>query len=69
MRSKDEVFQRYKQYEAMLLCQWDTHIKCLFSDRGGKYTSTEFEIYLAKQGTLYCLTVHDSIEHWWNERV
>ena len=52
----------YKLYEAMMLCQRNIHIKLLVSDQGGKYTSREFESYLAKQGTKHCSTVHDTPE-------
>ena len=50
MSSKDQVFAKYKLYDAMMSQQWDVCIKTLFSDRGGKYTSKEFEEYLAKKG-------------------
>ena len=39
MSSKDQVFRKYKLYEAMMLHQWNVHIKTLLSDRGGEYTS------------------------------
>ena len=32
MSSKDQVFAKYKLYEAMILQQWDVCIKTLFSD-------------------------------------
>ena len=62
MQTKDEVFQKYKLYEAMMLCQRDVNIKSLVSDHGGKYTSKEFNDYLAKQGTNHRLKVHDTPE-------
>ena len=39
MSSKDQVFTKYKLYEAMMSQQQDVCIKTLFSDRGGEYTS------------------------------
>ena len=51
MSSKDQVFAKYKLYKAMMFQQQDVCIKTLFSDRGGEYTSKEFEEYLAKKGT------------------
>ena len=42
--------------------QRDVCIKTLFTDRGGEYTSKEFEEYLAKKGTKHRLTVHDTPE-------
>ena len=62
MSSKDQVFTKYKLYEAMMSWEWDVCIKTLFSDRGGKYTSKEFEEYSAKKGTKHRLTVHDTPE-------
>ena len=62
MWAKDEVFQKYKLCEAMLLCQRDVHIKSLVLDCGGKYTSKEFNDYLEKQGTNHRLTLHDTPE-------
>ena len=32
MSSKDQVFEKYKLYEAMMLWQWDVCVKTLFSD-------------------------------------
>ena len=58
MSSKDQVFTKYKLYEAMMSRQRDVCIKTLFTDRGGKYTSKEFEEYLAKKGTKHRLTMH-----------
>ena len=62
MSSKDQVFAKYKLYEAMMSQQRDVCIKTLFSDRGGEYTSKEFEEYLAKKGTKHRLTMHDTPE-------
>ena len=42
--SKDQVFMKYKLYEAIMLCQQDVCVKTLFSDQGGKYMSKEFKI-------------------------
>ena len=62
MSSKDQVFAKYKLHEAMMSRQRDVCIKTLFTDRGGEYTSKEFEEYLAKKGTKHRLTVHDTPE-------
>ena len=45
-----------------MLQQQDICIKTLFSDQGGKYTSKEFEDYLARKGTKHRLTVHNTPE-------
>ena len=60
MKTKDEAFQKYKLYEAMLAHQRGIQIKTLIIDRGGKYTSTEFNKHLDNQGTNHRLTVHDT---------
>ena len=62
MNTKDQVFGKYKLYEAMMLCQQNVHIKTLLSDRGGEYTSAEFNQYLDKQGTKHHYTIHDTPE-------
>jgi Integrase core domain/GAG-pre-integrase domain len=62
MGKKDEVFAKYKLYEAMMLRKRDVHIKSLVSDQGGEYTSKEFEDHLAQQGTNHRMTIHDTPE-------
>ena len=51
MKIKDEAFQKYKLYEAMLACQRGIQIKILITDRGGEYTSAEFNKHLENKGT------------------
>ena len=60
--SKDQVFSRYKQYEAMMLQQQDICIQTLVSDHGGKYTSKEFRDYLALKCTRHKLMIHNTLE-------
>ena len=62
MKTKDEAFQKYKLYEAMLACQRGIQIKIFITDRGGKYTSAKFNKHLENQGTNHRLTVHDTPE-------
>ena len=50
MSSKDQVFSKFKLYEAMMFRQQDICIKTLFSDQGGEYTSKEFKDYLSRKG-------------------
>jgi hypothetical protein len=63
LRTKDETFEAYTTYEAMMQMQKGTRIKKLHSDRGGEYLSGPFDNHLAKAGTLRNLTVHDTPEH------
>ena len=60
MSWKDQVFEKYKLYEAIILWQRDVCVKTLFSDQGGEYTSKEFEDYLARKGIKHRLNVHDT---------
>ena len=60
MNTKDQAFDKYKLYVAMMHCQRDVHIKTLVTDRGGKYTSSVFKNYLAEQGMKHKLTVHNT---------
>ena len=61
MKKKSEVFDRFKEYEALLKRQRGVDgIKELQSNRGSKYTSNEFTEHLKKQGTVRQLTTHDS---------
>jgi hypothetical protein len=60
MRAKSDTFEEYKAYEAWLRVQRGKVIKHLQSDRGGEYTSNEFQTYIRRQGTTRRLTVHDS---------
>ena len=63
LRSKDETFQAYKDFSAWVLTQHGTKIKKLRSDRGGEFTSGEFDRYLKEQGTERRLTTHDTPQH------
>jgi hypothetical protein len=56
--AKSETFEKYQLYKAMMHHQRGVHDKALISDRGGKYTGSEFEQHLTQQGTQHHLTVH-----------
>ena len=61
MRTKSEALARYRAYEAWAKTHRGvTEVQFLQSDRGGEYTSAEFNSHLAEHGTLRNLTVHDS---------
>ena len=62
MSSKDQVFSKFKLYEAMMHWQQNVCIKTLFSDQGGKYISKEFEDYLSRKGIKHQLTMHNTPE-------
>jgi hypothetical protein len=57
---KSEVFETYKNDEALIETQHDgAKIKLLRSDRGGEFLSDKFKDHLAKRGMKHELTVHD----------
>ena len=60
LKAKSESFLAYKKYEAWVRVQRNAAIKIFGCDRGGEFTSGEFTEYLALQGTVRHLTVHDS---------
>ena len=60
LRTKDESFREYKNFESWLQVQFNRPVRCLQSDRGGEYTGNEFNEHLRGRGTVRRLTVHDS---------
>ena len=60
MRTKDEVFSKFKEYEAEVANQTDKRIKVLRTDNGGEYTSKQFEDYLKMKGIVHQRTVPHS---------
>ena len=42
MKHKDEAFDKFKAFKALVENESDQRIKCLRSDRGGEFTSDEF---------------------------
>ena len=63
LHTKDEALDSYRIYEAWLSTQYQVRIKCLNSDRGGEYLSSQFTDHLKRAGTKRRLTVHDTPEH------
>src|ERR1700742_4070392 len=63
LRSKDETFQAYKNFEAWAETQHNAKIKRLWSNRGGEYLSDEFSQHLKSKGTERRLTTHDTPQH------
>lgn len=67
VKKKSEAFEAYKHYKAWVKAQRAGNncaatIKTLQSDRGGEYTSGDFNTYLKAQGTTRRLTTHDTPE-------
>ena len=57
MQRKDQVFEKFKEYEAMVTNVTGKNIKILRSDNGGEYTSKVFVDYLRKKGIQRQLTI------------
>ena len=63
MRTKDEAFEAYQQFEAWSENQLKVWIRVLHSDQGGEYLGKEFTAYLKSKGTVQKLTVHHTPQH------
>lgn len=57
MRTKSEVFEKFKTFEALIRNKYMKTIKILRSDNGGEYLSTEFDKFLKSKGIEKHLTV------------
>jgi len=50
MKHKDEAFEKFKSFKALVENELDRRIKCLRSDRGGEFTSNEFFDFWEEHG-------------------
>ena len=57
LKTKDEVFDKFKEFKSMVEKQIGKKIKILRSDNGGEYTSKKFEQYLKWKGIIHQTTV------------
>jgi transposase InsO family protein len=57
LKTKDEVFDRFREFRALVENQTGRRIRVLRSDNGGEYTSKEFVEYCAAEGIKKELTV------------
>jgi hypothetical protein len=57
LKTKDEVFDRFKEFRALVENQSGRRIQVLRSDNGGEYTSNEFVEYCVVEGIKKELTV------------
>ena len=57
MKTKDQVLEKFKEYEVMVTNMTEKKIKILRSDNGGEYTSKEFSNYLKEKGIQQQLSV------------
>ena len=62
LKTKNEVFQKFKEYKAIVEKHTGKQIKILRSDNGTEYCNAEFEEYLKKEGIIRQLSVVDTPE-------
>ena len=62
LKHKSQVFQYFKEWKAMAERETGRVLKTLRSDNGGEYTSSEFQLYLKKEGITHEFTVPRSPE-------
>src|SRR6267154_1689897 len=61
LKAKSEALESYQTYKTWVKIHRNpSGIACLGSDRGGEFTSDDFNAYLKHAGTIRHLNVHDS---------
>lgn len=56
LKTKDETFEKFKEFQCLTEKQLDRKVKILRTDNGGEYINAEFEKYLKKQGIIHQTT-------------
>ena len=62
MKTKDEVYQIFREWKSAVEIQTGKKVKGLRSDNGGEYTSDQFKSFLRSEGVKHELTVPRSPE-------
>ena len=57
LKKKDEVFERFKEFKALVENLYEKRIKILRLDNGGEFTSSEFNEYCKEVGIKRELTI------------
>lgn len=63
LKTKDQAFDYFKIFHAMVERETGKKLKCLRSDNGGEYTSKEFDSYCKRQGIRHEKTVPRTPQH------
>ena len=50
LKNKDEAFEFFKEFKEMVENESEHKIKCVRSDRGGEYSSTDFSKFCKQNG-------------------
>lgn len=53
LKSKDQVFEKFLEWKAMVEKSVGRKLKVFQTDNGGEYTSKEFEEYLTTEGVRH----------------
>jgi transposase InsO family protein len=61
--AKDQVFQLFKKFHAIVEREKGKSLKCLRTHNGGEYTSNEFENYCSENGIRHEKTVPGTPQH------
>ena len=57
LKSKNQVFEKFVEWKALVETSSGRKLKTLRTDNGGEYTSAEFTMYLKKEGVRHEFTV------------
>lgn len=63
LKTKDQALENFKVFKSRLENEWDLKIKCVRSDRGGEFTSHEFNEFCEKEGIKRQLTTPYTPQH------
>jgi transposase InsO family protein len=63
LRTKDEAFEKFKEFKKMVENQKERKIKVLRSDRGGEYFSKEFSTFCEENGIIHQMTAPYTPQH------
>ena len=62
MKTKDQVFEHFKKFHAIVEREKGEPLKCFCSDNGGEYTSNEFKSYYFEKGNRHEKTVPGTLQ-------
>ena len=62
LRTKSEVFEKFKEFQKKVENQKERKVKCIQSDNGKEYVNKEFDFYLREHGIVRRLTVTQNPE-------